>query len=297
VRVLLAGASFPSRGKKSVRKVIERYISSPVEWITTPKLHRPLQQISHSFFSFSSEDEKERVDMLVSLLKGEKRDESSADVDIQHLSKPLPHHPSQSEEEELKRGLVFVNEVKTANRLSEELTRASIPHLLLHKNVRGKDRSSTLQTLRESWIREGEGKREGEREKDEGGDDDEKVRVVVTTDLLSRGIDLKFVSHVINFDFPLHATDFLHRCGRTARAGENGTCISFVTPKHSSLATDIKNVIVTNTATTNNETAASFSDLEEEEEEESNNFGVFFTRRRGYRKQKKREEKKKKEKS
>ncbi|CAN5592206.1 DEAD/DEAH box helicase [soil metagenome] len=58
---------------------------------------------------------------------------------------------------------------------------------------------------------------------------EKELRVVVATDLLARGIDVEGVDHVINFELPLQAEDFLHRIGRTARAGRAGTAITFVT--------------------------------------------------------------------
>ncbi|GGW50630.1 DEAD/DEAH box helicase [Alishewanella tabrizica] len=58
-----------------------------------------------------------------------------------------------------------------------------------------------------------------------------KYQVLVTTDLASRGLDLLQVSHVLNFDLPKHAEEYVHRIGRTGRAGAKGTALSFVGPK------------------------------------------------------------------
>lgn len=58
-----------------------------------------------------------------------------------------------------------------------------------------------------------------------------KHQVLVTTDLASRGLDLLQVSHVINFDLPKHAEEYVHRIGRTGRAGAKGQAISLVGPK------------------------------------------------------------------
>ncbi|PCS21774.1 ATP-dependent RNA helicase [Candidatus Enterovibrio escicola] len=55
--------------------------------------------------------------------------------------------------------------------------------------------------------------------------------VLVTTDLASRGLDISNVSHVVNFDMPKHPEEYVHRIGRTGRAGNKGTAISFVSPK------------------------------------------------------------------
>ena len=57
------------------------------------------------------------------------------------------------------------------------------------------------------------------------------VRVLVATDIASRGIDVDGISHVVNYDFPMHAEDYVHRIGRTGRAHAVGDAISFVTPE------------------------------------------------------------------
>jgi len=56
-------------------------------------------------------------------------------------------------------------------------------------------------------------------------------KILVTTDLASRGLDLVNVSHVINFDMPKHTEEFVHRIGRTGRAGSKGDALSLVGPK------------------------------------------------------------------
>ncbi|MBW2458486.1 MAG: DEAD/DEAH box helicase [Deltaproteobacteria bacterium] len=58
-----------------------------------------------------------------------------------------------------------------------------------------------------------------------------RIEVVIATDVAARGIDVQHITHVINFDFPPDAESYVHRIGRTARAGRQGTAISFVTPR------------------------------------------------------------------
>lgn len=53
-----------------------------------------------------------------------------------------------------------------------------------------------------------------------------KADILVATDLASRGLDLPFVSHIINFDFPKSTSDYLHRAGRAGRAGREGFVLS-----------------------------------------------------------------------
>jgi ATP-dependent RNA helicase RhlE len=60
--------------------------------------------------------------------------------------------------------------------------------------------------------------------------------VLVATDIAARGIDGDDISHVVNYDFPMHAEDYVHRIGRTGRAHAIGDAISFVMPEdHKSL--------------------------------------------------------------
>ena len=59
------------------------------------------------------------------------------------------------------------------------------------------------------------------------------MRVLVATDIAARGIDVDGISHVVNYDFPMHAEDYVHRIGRTGRAQAIGDAISFVTPRGS----------------------------------------------------------------
>ena len=54
-----------------------------------------------------------------------------------------------------------------------------------------------------------------------------KIRLLVATDVAARGLDVTGISHVINFDLPRFAEDYVHRIGRTGRDGESGIAISF----------------------------------------------------------------------
>jgi superfamily II DNA/RNA helicase len=58
-----------------------------------------------------------------------------------------------------------------------------------------------------------------------------KFRLLVATDVAARGLDIKGISHVINYDLPIVAEDYIHRIGRTGRGGATGTAVSLVGPE------------------------------------------------------------------
>ncbi|MCP5405871.1 MAG: DEAD/DEAH box helicase [Pseudomonadaceae bacterium] len=70
-----------------------------------------------------------------------------------------------------------------------------------------------------------------------------KVRVLVATDVAARGIDVKGLSHVINFDLPQVAEDYIHRIGRTGRAGETGQALSLIAPSDVPMLKDIEKLL------------------------------------------------------
>jgi len=61
------------------------------------------------------------------------------------------------------------------------------------------------------------------------------INVLVASDMAARGLDVKGVTHIINFDIPGQSKNYLHRAGRTGRAGEYGCCVSLVTPEEKSV--------------------------------------------------------------
>jgi ATP-dependent RNA helicase DeaD len=70
-----------------------------------------------------------------------------------------------------------------------------------------------------------------------------KIRILVATDIAARGLDIPHIEHVINYDLPMAAEDYVHRIGRTARAGAEGHSIAFVTPEETMLWARIHKLI------------------------------------------------------
>jgi superfamily II DNA/RNA helicase len=70
-----------------------------------------------------------------------------------------------------------------------------------------------------------------------------KYRILVATDIAARGLDISHIEHVINYDLPQKPEDYIHRIGRTARAGLNGAALSFITPNDRRLWNSIDRLI------------------------------------------------------
>ena len=107
----------------------------------------------------------------------------------------------------LDRTIVFTRTKHRANRVAEQLDKIGIAAEAIHGNKSQGARQRTLDGFR-------------------GG----RVRVLVATDIAARGIDVDGVTHVINYELPNVPEDYVHRIGRTARAGASGTAISLCDP-------------------------------------------------------------------
>ena len=71
----------------------------------------------------------------------------------------------------------------------------------------------------------------------------EKIRILVSTELAARGLDVPSIQHVINYHLPQVPEDFIHRIGRTARAGAEGCALTFITPNDRQMWNDIQRLI------------------------------------------------------
>ena len=104
--------------------------------------------------------------------------------------------------------LVFSRMKHSADRIARGLDQKGIRTAALHSNRSQNQRLKALKDFKSGAV-----------------------RVLVATDIAARGIDVDGISHVVNYDFPMHAEDYVHRIGRTGRAHAVGDAISFVTPE------------------------------------------------------------------
>ena len=121
------------------------------------------------------------------------------------------------------RVLVFMRTKHGANRLAKQLNQDGIETAAIHG---GKSQGARTKALRD--FKAGQ------------------VRVLVATDIAARGLDIEKLPHVVNFELPHVAEDYVHRIGRTARAGHDGTAISLVCIDEQKLLKDIESLLKQN---------------------------------------------------
>ena len=122
--------------------------------------------------------------------------------------------------EKWKQALVFTRTKHGANRLTKKLIQAHITAVAIHGNKTQNYRTRALSDFKKN-----------------------RVKILVATDVAARGIDIKNMNQVINFDLPTVAKDYVHRIGRTGRAGESGKAISFVSSEQFELLDDIQKLL------------------------------------------------------
>jgi len=119
-----------------------------------------------------------------------------------------------------KQVLVFTRTKHGANRLARQLEQDGLSATAIHGNKSQGARTRALADFKAG-----------------------KVRVLVATDIAARGLDIDQLPHVVNFELPNVSEDYVHRIGRTGRAGNEGTAISLVAPDEQGLLRDIERML------------------------------------------------------
>ena len=114
------------------------------------------------------------------------------------------------------RSLIFVDRQESADNLLKELMRKGYPCMSIHGGKDQVDRDSTIQDFKAGVF-----------------------PVLVATSVAARGLDVKQLKLVVNYDAPNHLEDYVHRAGRTGRAGNTGTAVTFLTDEQERYSVDI----------------------------------------------------------
>lgn len=104
--------------------------------------------------------------------------------------------------------IIFASSKSSVDKIHQKLKKLNYPVEAIHSDKSQDERSATLRAFKNKQF-----------------------KVLVGTDVLSRGIDIDNLSHVLNYDVPMDAEDYVHRVGRTARASSTGEAITFINPK------------------------------------------------------------------
>ncbi|XP_040859270.1 DEAD box protein 53 [Ochotona curzoniae] len=116
--------------------------------------------------------------------------------------------------------IIFVSRKVTADDLSSDLSIQGMPIQSLHGDREQSDREQALEDFKTG-----------------------KVRILIATDLASRGLDVDDITHVYNYDFPKNIEEYVHRVGRTGRAGRHGTAITLITPNEAKMANELVKIL------------------------------------------------------
>jgi len=137
--------------------------------------------------------------------------------DMQHKNRLLKHLIADSE---MTKAIIFSGTKRNADQIARELTAQGHAAAALHGDMSQNARNRTLLNMRRG-----------------------KVRLLVATDVAARGLDVSGITHVINYDLPKNAEDYVHRIGRTGRAGASGIAISFASGKEADSLRSIERFI------------------------------------------------------
>jgi len=116
--------------------------------------------------------------------------------------------------------IIFVRTQHGADKLSVKLNRDEYTSEAIHGGLRQRQRDKVIRMFRQG-----------------------QVRILVATDVAARGLDVPHIEHVINYDLPQVAEDYVHRIGRTARAGAKGQAVSFISNGEKHLWRDIERML------------------------------------------------------
>jgi ATP-dependent RNA helicase RhlE len=145
---------------------------------------------------------------------------------ISHALYPVPEHMKFQllkqllEDDQMDSVLIFARTKHRADRIVRDLQRAKVQAAVIHGNRSQSQRIAALEAFKRG-----------------------RMRVLVATDIAARGIDVEGISHVVNYDMPMQAEDYVHRIGRTGRAQAIGEAYTLVTPADERMVNRIEFVL------------------------------------------------------
>ncbi len=195
-----------------------------------PDIRRIMRQVpkERQTFLFSA-----TLQPIIALAREVTRDAVRVEVEktatpdtISHALYPVPEHMKFQllkqllEDDKMDSVLIFTRTKHRADRIVRDLQRAKVPAAVIHGNRSQSQRVAALDAFKSGHM-----------------------RVLVATDIAARGIDVEGISHVVNYDVPMQAEDYVHRIGRTGRAQAIGEAFTLVTPADERMVNRIEFVL------------------------------------------------------
>jgi ATP-dependent RNA helicase DeaD len=159
----------------------------------------------------------EHVNVSPAVLTVEKIDQKYITVDEERKTELLL---KVLDREKPRQCIIFMERKRGADRLYRQIKAHHMSAAAIHGDLPQPQRDRIMQAFR-----------------------DEKITVLIATDVMSRGIDVSGISHIINYDLPNDLENYVHRIGRTGRMGADGVAIAFVTPEQGEVLTSIEHMI------------------------------------------------------
>ncbi|MBT1072700.1 DEAD/DEAH box helicase [Pelotalea chapellei] len=183
---------------EDMEKIVSRAPSNRQTLMFTATMEKSVLKLAETMLR-----DPQRVELAVRTQSHDLIEQRLHVADNLHHKKELLRHLIS--DQQLTRAIIFSATKRDADDLARELSNAGHPAAALHGDMNQFARNKTIERMRRGGI-----------------------RLLVATDVAARGLDVNGISHVINFDLPRFAEDYVHRIGRTGRAGATGVAISFV---------------------------------------------------------------------
>ena len=182
---------------EDIRFIISKLSMNKQSLFFSATMNRKSEEIANTLLKkpvkiqIEGESKGKNVDQDVIRLK---EGETKFDVLCQYINK-----------EEFKKVLIFTRTKRQADALSNKLIEKGIKVNALHGDKRQSQRSRIIDSFKKDYV-----------------------NILIATDVASRGLDINNITHVINYDMPENYDDYIHRIGRTGRAGKKGYALTFV---------------------------------------------------------------------
>ena len=191
-QTLMFSATFPTEVEKLARQVLR----NPAE--VKIAVSKPAEGITQSVYILH---EEQKLPLLLQIT--DNRVQSTDNSQFSILNSQFSTLNSQ-----FNKGIIFASSKDKVRDLYHSLRRLGVKVAQIHSDLENAERTQTLLNFKNN-----------------------KIQLLVATDVVSRGIDIDDIEFVVNYDVPAQPEDYVHRIGRTARAGARGEGITFVTPK------------------------------------------------------------------